>query len=839
MKHSIQFTQKSFQTLLRAMPQIVIITNVEGEILFLNDKWYEYTGTKEDCVKLDSWMNAIHPEDFENVYQNWLIARHNGSTWTEEYRLKGRDGLYRWHLGKMVADVNPQGAVMNWIATVTDVDDQKSAEKTLHEIKESLEQKVSLRTKELSEANTFLDTVIENIPNMIFVKDAESLKFVRFNRAGEQLIGLSRDELIGKGDYDFFPPSEAEAFQARDRAVIAGRVLVDIPEEPISTQAGLRILHTKKLPVFDLNGKARYLVGISEDITERKKIEKERLRFIENKIEKKEARRTAERFKFLSEASALLGSTLDYEDILKKLTQLSVPRMADWCSIDLIQNDRNVKQIAVAHNEFADIQDAQSIREKYPIYINSKIDSKKVIDSGEASIVAHVPDELKKLGFCSYICAPIRSRGKVLGAVTLVTTDESQRIYSQADLHLLIDIAERAGAAVANSQLYKEANHLNRVKDEFLATLSHELRTPLNVILGHAEILNSEKEKPDMKQLKMSVEAIYRNAKTQTGLISDLLDVSSIITGKVSYKPDRVNPIEIIENIVESLSATANAKVIRLTYDVTRAPQHVYADATRLHQIVWNLMSNALKFTPQGGKVSVTVESNHDHWEVIVADNGRGIDREFLPYVFDRFRQEDASVTRSYGGLGLGLSIVRHLCELHGGTAHVESQGKGFGATFRVSFPINMVGIRHDDVYKKNDPENTMVIPTTTTSLKGAKILLVEDSEDSRCLIQLMLNRAGAEIIGAESAQQAREQLKTFCPDIIISDVGMSEESGIEFMKKVRESNFNYKNTPAIALTAYVRPEEKEAILKAGFQTHVGKPINKENLFSEINRFLH
>lgn len=821
------------------MPQIVIITNVEGEIIFLNEKWYEYTGSSTEDSKTQAWMNAIHPDDFKQVYEHWMRARLSANSWTQEYRLKHYDGTYRWHLGKMVADLDKTGVVLNWLCTVTDVNDQKLAEKALREMNDSLEQKVSLRTKELSQANAFLDTVIENIPNMIFVKDAESLKFVRFNRAGEELIGIAREELLGKGDEDFFPESEAKNFQERDRAVIAGRILVDIPEESLSTKNGQRTLHTKKLPVFDQSGKARYLVGISEDITEKKKIEKERLQFMAEKIEKKEARRTAERFKFLAEASALLGSTLDYEKILKKLTQLSVPRMADWCSIDLIQNDRSVKQIAVAHSKFAHIENSKITQDQYPAYISSMMGSRHVIESGQASIVSEVSEDLKQLGFCSYICAPIRSRGKVLGALTLVTSDESQRLYSQADLHLLVDIAERAGAAVENSQLYKEANHLNRVKDEFLATLSHELRTPLNVILGHAEILNSEKEKPDMKQIKMSVDAIYRNAKTQTGLINDLLDVSSIITGKISYKPDHVNPVEIIENIVESLQATANAKVIRLVYDVSRAPRHVYADATRLHQIVWNLMSNAIKFTPQGGKVSVTAEMKDDHWEVTVTDNGRGIDPDFLPYVFDRFRQEDASVTRSYGGLGLGLSIVRHLSELHGGSVHVTSEGKGKGATFRVTFPLNLVAISAEAVaIKGEDVPLANVIPQAI-SLNGVKILLVEDSVDSRLLIQLMLNRAGAEIIGAESAQEAREKLKSFNPDIIISDVGMSDESGIEFLKKVRQSDCNYKNIPAIALTAYVRPEEKEAILKAGFQTHVGKPINKENLLSEINRIVH
>ncbi len=839
MYKSVNFDQQRFQALLQAMPQIVIITSVEGEVLFMNDKWYDYTGLDVLGEKKASWTTAIHPVDFEQVKILWFASRERGGSWTAEYRLKGKDGKYRWHFGKMVADFNESGSVQNWISTISDIDDQKTAEKALREINENLELKVNLRTTELTQANSFLDTVIENIPNMVFIKDAQTLKFVRFNRAGEELIGIARENLMGKGDFDLFPPEEAEAFFKKDRAVIAGRIVVDIPEEPLTTPKGIRMLHTKKMPVFDDQGNPRYLLGISEDITETKKIEKERLQFLAEKIEKKEARKTAEKFKFLASASALLGSTLDHEEILKKITQLAVPRMADWCSIDLMQADHSLKQISVAHTARDQMENQKYDCDKYPLYMSTLMSNKQVVTSGHSRIVRKVSGELKKLGFCSHIAAPIRSRGKVLGVLTLVTTFESQRIFSQSDLHLLEDIAERAGAAVENSQLYKAAHHLNRVKDEFLATLSHELRTPLNVILGHAEILNSETEKPDARQIKMSLDAIYRNAKTQTGLINDLLDVSSIINGKVSYKPDRVSPLEIIENIVESLQATANAKVIRLVHDLTRAPKNVYADSTRLHQIVWNLMSNAIKFTPQGGQVSIKVEALEDKWEVTVTDNGRGIDREFLPYVFDRFRQEDSSVTRNYGGLGLGLSIVKHLSELHGGSVYVDSEGKGKGAIFRVSFPLNVLAINNQVVKEKAKDSLIEKVKSRIYSLKGAKILLIEDSPDSRFLIQLMLDKVGAEVRGVESAEGAREMLKTFSPDLIISDVGMSEESGIEFIKKVRQSNFRYKNIPAIALTAYVRPEEKEAILNAGFQTHVGKPINRENLLSEINRFIH
>ena len=834
------------------MPQIVFIASSEGETLFLNQKWYDYTGLKNGDIRYESWNSVIHPDDLVLISKSWPEAREKLETWSQEYRLRRQDGVYRWHLGRSVPDLDEQGRLQHWIGTVTDIEVQKMAEKALVEVKENLELMVEQRTKELRQANSFLDTVIENIPNMIFVKDAENLKFVRFNRAGEDLLGLSRESLIGKGDYDFFPEAEALAFQKKDRAVIAGKIMVDIPEEQISTQSGVRTLHTKKLPISDIHGVTRYLLGISEDITDKKKIEIERLQFIEDQIESKEAQRTTERFKFLSEASALLGSTLDYELLLNNLTKLLVPSIADWCSVELLQPDRSLKQIAVAHQNPEKVKWAWELRKKFPLDQNAPSGPPLVSKTGKSQLIAVITKEMlvaaaintehaeiiTNIGFKSYICSPIRARGKILGTLTLVSTEESNRTYTQADLHLAEDLADRAGAAVENAQLYKEASQLNRVKDEFLATLSHELRTPLNVILGHAEILSSESQQMTGEQIQQSIDAIFRNAKTQTGLIDDLLNVSSIITGKVSYKPTEVVPDEVVRNIVDSLKKTALAKDVKLNLDTSGAPKNVFADATRLHQIIWNLISNAIKFTPAAGKVNVVLSHTEKSWEICVTDTGRGIDPDFLPYVFDRFRQEDASTTRRYGGLGLGLSIVRHLTELHGGYVVAESKGKDHGSTFKVTLPLTSIAMQVEVRPEKNTPPQAIPKLRNENSLKDVKILLVEDSEDSRYLIRLILNRAGAQTVEAESAAEARHKLQGFQPDLIISDVGMADESGIEFIEKIRISTGMVRSTPAIALTAYVRAEEKAAIIKAGFQSHVGKPVATETLLGEIHKLL-
>lgn len=714
-----------------------------------------------------------------------------------------------------------------------------------------LEAKVAERTRELSEAYAFLDSVIENIPNMIFVKDAQTLKFVRFNRAGEQLIGLTRDQLIGKGDFDFFPKDEAEAFVAADRAVIEKRAVVDIPEEPISSRTlGLRTLHTKKIPVYDKHGDPKYLMGISEDITEMKRYEAERLQMIQERIAKIENERVTERFRFLSRASALLGSSLDYEKTLRNLAYLAVPDFADWCSIQLLDLNGALTQIAVAHKDPDKVKWARQFHQEYPPDGSFEHGSMAVIKTGKPQLAnelstelieAYAKDErhlqiLRELGLYSYLCAPIRIRDRVIGCLTLVSTRDSRRTYSEQDVQLAEDLGERAGFAIENARLYKESRHLNRVKDEFLATLSHELRTPLNVIQGHAEILKKEGSTITPADLESSIDAIQRNAQMQLTIVSDLLDVSSIITGKISFKPTAIVPGEVIATTVGGLIPVAQAKGVKLIYDVSDSDTTIWSDPSRLQQIIFNLISNAIKFTPPDGTVEVLAGEIGDEWWLSVRDTGCGIDPEFLPFVFERFRQEDSSTARKHGGLGLGLSIVRNLVELHGGHVSVESRGHDRGSVFKVVLPRS--GRRTDTTPMPSPKATPAKEIADKVRFDGLKVLLVEDSADNRALIERVLRKYGAETIQADSARQAREYLKTGTPDVIVSDIGMPDENGLEFMRRLR-GTLSADKVPAIALTAYVREEEKDAAYEAGFQAHVGKPVTAAELATAIATVLN
>lgn len=713
----------------------------------------------------------------------------------------------------------------------------------------NLEAKINERTRELGTAHAFLDSVIENIPNMIFVKDAKTLNFVRFNKAGEELIGVSRTDLIGKNDFDLFPDDQARAFIAADRDVIAKRMVVDIPEEPISTKIlGLRTLHTKKIPIYDELGQPRYLVGISEDITDFRRLETERIQLIQEQIAKAENERVTERFKFLSRASALLGSSLDFEKTLSNLTYLAVPDFADWCAIQLLDANGELTQFSVAHVDPEKVKWSQKFHQDFPPDPNSPQGSMEVIRTGQSQMYNNIDDAsihaaarsanhlkvLIELDLHAYLCAPIRIRDRVIGTLTLVSTRKSGRTYSEQDLLLAEELGERAGFAVENARLYKESRNLNRVKDEFLATLSHELRTPLNVIQGHAEILKSEKDHMSPDEFASSVDAILRNAQTQMTIVSDLLDVSSIITGKISFKPISISPSDVIRSTVEGLTPAAGAKHVHLVADVANSPTQVWADPSRLQQIIFNLVSNAIKFTPAGGTVKLKTGHSPTDWWLTVEDSGSGIDPAFLPFIFERFRQEDSSASRRHGGLGLGLSIVRNLVELHGGSVTVKSDGSNQGSCFKIVFPLSGKRIKEPAAKASllKSPESNEII-----DFKDLQVLLVEDSADNRFLIERVLAKYGAQTIQAESAARARELLTTEKPDIIVSDIGMPDENGLEFMRRLR-GTVSSETLPAIALTAYVREEEKQAALDAGFQAHVGKPVTATELVTAISSVL-
>lgn len=373
----------------------------------------------------------------------------------------------------------------------------------------------------------------------------------------------------------------------------------------------------------------------------------------------------------------------------------------------------------------------------------------------------------------------------------------------------------------------REAEIANRLRDEFLATVSHELRAPLNSILGWSRLI--QQGKLDEKMIGKAIETIVRNAEAQNRLIEDLLDVSRIISGKLRLEVISVNPTVIVENALETVRPAADAKNIVLEIEEQAKVSHISGDPNRLQQVVWNLLSNAIKFTPNGGKVLVEICRDDSHVKIRVKDTGVGIKPEFLPHVFDRFRQADASSIRKFGGLGLGLAIVRHITEMHGGSVEVCSDGENKGSIFTVRLPLTPASIDSEEAGFK--PRSSLLDAGARLRLDGLLVLVVDDEEDTRQLLVQSLTYHGATVITAASAAQGLKEFKDKNPDVLISDIGMPGEDGYSLIRKIRLLS---DEIPAVALTAFTRPQDRVRSLSAGFQTHVSKPVEPDELVTVI-----
>ena len=468
---------------------------------------------------------------------------------------------------------------------------------------------------------------------------------------------------------------------------------------------------------------------------------------------------------------------------------------------------------------------------------------------GKNSPYYAVPEGL--LSVTSYLAVPVISRsGEVLGGLFFAHPDED--VFTERDEIVVAGLAAQAAVAMDNARLYesakraraeaeraaaekerlyRQAEESSRLKEEFLATISHELRTPLSAILGWARMLRMGQLSDE--HAAKAIDTIERNARAQAQLVDDLLDVSRIITGKLRMDVQPADPNSFIDAAVEAVRPAAEAKGVRVQKVIDTAAISIPGDPVRLQQVVWNLLSNAIKFTPRGGRVQIRSERVNSHLEIVVSDTGQGIASDFLPHVFDRFRQADQKTSRQHGGMGLGLAIVRHLVEMHGGTVRANSEGEGKGATFTVTLPIS-------PVYQL-DPSGGWVHPGArdllprvddcTDRLDGMRILVVDDEADTRDLLKQGLEYCGANVRVVESAAEAVETLTRNVPDVLISDIGMPGVDGYELIRQIRGlPQERGGKVPAIALTAYTRTEDRLQALRAGYDMHVPKPIELAEL---------
>ncbi len=441
-------------------------------------------------------------------------------------------------------------------------------------------------------------------------------------------------------------------------------------------------------------------------------------------------------------------------------------------------------------------------------------------------------------GSQALIAFPLIVEGHTIGAMGLSFLQPQS--FSEDDRAFMLALAQQCAQALERARLYQteqrlraQAEAANRIKDEFLATVSHELRTPLTAIVGWSSMLRTSQL--DHETTARAIETIERNAKAQTQIIEDLLDVSRIITGKLSLDARSTELDSIIRTALEALSPAAATKGLIIESELDAGAGTVWGDPSRLQQVMWNLLSNAVKFTPRGGKIEARLRRVESHVQISISDTGQGISPEFLPFVFDRFRQADGTSTRVHGGLGLGLAIVRHLVEMHGGVVRAESAGEGLGATFTVELPLMAVQSVNVDSRGLSQSVAGAVPIDYASGLEDVRILIVDDEPDARLLLTAIINRCGASVLAVGSAAEALEALRQFKPHILVSDIGMPKEDGYSLMRKVRAlTPEEGGRIPAVALTAYAREEDRMRALLSGFQVHVAKPVNPAELIAVI-----
>ncbi|CAD5954967.1 Sensor histidine kinase TmoS [Planktothrix tepida] len=672
----------------------------------------------------------------------------------------------------------------------------------------ALRQSEALANARAEELRTFMETV----PAAVWVAHDPQCHEMTANRAAHQLVQLPSGSIVTAtpedGSYPFLFTIQHQGVDIPLEELpmqIAGRTGEDVEAEFefVFENGEVRYIYGRAVPLRDEGGKIRGVIGAFLDISDRKRAEEE--------LREREQR-------FITLFHGMEDWVLVYH-----LT----PDYQPGTFIEV--NQQACNKLGFSREELLTMSVADIVGSSW-VYPQANIEQllqqkRLVVESVHRTKQGHrIPVEVSATLFTL----------NGLPTVQAICRDITERKQAEQEREKLLT-RERAAR--------EEAEVANRIKDEFLAVLSHELRSPLNPILGWTKLLQTRKF--DAAGTARALETIERNAKLQTQLIEDLLDISRILRGKMALNMEPVNLISTIQAALETVKLAAEAKGIQVTFEVIpgegmgviplrqvlRSPEalfpesqsfiNVLGDKTRLQQVMWNLLSNAIKFTPSGGVVEVQLECREGQAQIQVKDTGKGINSEFLPFVFDYFRQEDSTTTRKFGGLGLGLAIVRHLTELHGGTVSVDSLGEGQGAVFLVQLPLM--------AYEREQPQSP-TIETEEIDLMGLKILVVDDEIDIRDLVEFILEQAGAEVRVANSAREALGLMSEFSPDVLISDIGMPEMDGYGLIAEVRKTS----SIPAIALTAYAGETNQALALAAGFQVHLAKPIEPDELVLAI-----
>ncbi len=810
----------------------IAMAGLDGRFIELNEKFCAILGYSASELQQLSFVAITHPEDRASTqdHVSRLLAG-DIADFVYEKRYVRKDGAVVWSLTTVTLLRDAENQPQRFIGVIEDITQRKRAEEALRHSEEELR------------------ALANSIPQLAWMAEADGNIFW-YNRGWFEYTGTTLDQMQGWGWQSVHDPQMLPLVLERWQHSIAMGLAFEM-EFPLRGADGVfRWFLTRVNPVRDAAGRVIRWFGTNTDVDQVKRMH--------------EALQDEKRvLELLNNTGIALASNLEHPALLQSITDAATQLSgAQFGAFFYITPDENGDALLLytlsgaPREAFEKFGKPRATALFGPTFKGEGVircdDVRKDPRYGKMSPHHGMP--AGHLPVCSYLAVPVASRsGEVIGGLFFGHSEPG--VFGERHERLIVGVAGQAAIAIDNARLYEaaqkaaeertrllesersaraEAERMSAMKDEFLATLSHELRTPLNAMLGWSQILRrGVKEEADLAR---GLETIERNARVQTQLIEDLLDMSRITSGKLRLDIQPVDPFTFIEAAVETVRPAAEAKGVRIDKLLDPAAGPISGDPGRLQQVVWNLLSNAIKFTPKGGKVQILLERVNSNIGISVADTGSGIDPEFLPYVFERFRQADASTTRSHGGLGLGLSIVKHLVELHGGAVYVKSPGEGLGTTFTLHLPLAVVH-RAPVPPERAHPGSQLSAVTDfrLADLTGVRVLVVDDEPDARSLVQHVLIECHATVFTASSAEEALRLVETERPQVLVSDIGMPGTDGYALLARVRGLGSAGGGTlPAIALTAFARSEDRTRALRAGFLVHVAKPVEPSELVATV-----
>jgi PAS domain S-box-containing protein len=834
---ALRESEEKYHFLAETIPVQIWTALPDGRLDYVSEQTAHYFGLTPQRLLADGWQHVVHADDLPLAVERWTHALRTGETYEVEFRLKAGSGEYGWHLARAVPQRNASGAVVRWFGTNTNIEEQRTHQRQVEMLLAQLQEQNRLLALE-AEIGTVLvgpgslsDALQACAEAVVLHLDAAFARVWTLDAAGTILELRASAGLYTHldGPHGRVPVGHLKIgrIAAERRPHFTNQVVGDpqvgdqawAVREGMIAFAGCPILFGDKV-VGVIAAFARH--PLSEATTAA-------LGSVANALAQSLQRRHVEEKVQRAHREAEAARADLHSLFMQAPTPICILRgpehtfaLANPAYMQLVGTRRAIVGLPVR----------QALKELAGQGFYEILDG--VYETGERFVGRDVPATFDRQGdgvgeeaFVTFVYEAFRNLEGGIAGIFVIAFDVTDTVRARENLQGMLQERDRLLAITEEAR--SKADVASRAKDEFLATASHELRTPLNAILGWARLLRSGSLDPSA--FLRGLETIERNAKAQVQLIEDILDGSRIITGKLHLEIRSADLTSIVQAAIDTVRPAAAARNISLEVRLDRAASRLQGDPDRLQQVVWNLVNNALKFTPKGGAVEVRVERAGTSIELSVKDNGQGIAPEFLPHVFERFRQADGSTTRRSGGLGLGLALVRHLVEAHGGSVRAESEGEGLGSTFVVTLPVQAVFPERVDSDRLTPTSAAASrLSLAPNSLSGVLVLVIDDERDARDLVAVVLRAQGANVLVAASAEAALEVLKDHSPTVLISDIGMPLTDGYALIGSVRALSTGAAKTPAIALTAYAREEDRRRALEAGFQSYLAKPVEPEAL---------